>query len=230
MKKFTIAAVISISLYSLQATAQQKVNETVYLKKTTRTAQTRLEPMINMAANSFRYTGNDKVLTDYGHSVKGLRAGLSFQAGITPSFSLVSDLYYLRKGGKLDAGNPLTTNASTIRLHTVELPVLARIHLGRFYVNAGPSVGYIIDGKQIINDQRVKLLFNNSTTGYKRFEAGVQAGAGFFLPFKQKSLGLDLRYAHGLTRIAQNTNMYNRALMISVHVSKAWKKNPLARK
>jgi hypothetical protein len=230
MKKFTIAAVISISLYSLQATAQQKVNETVYLKKTTRTAQTRLEPMINMAANSFRYTGNDKVLTDYGHSVKGLRAGLSFQAGITPSFSLVSDLYYLRKGGKLDAGNPLTTNASTIRLHTVELPVLARIHLGRFYVNAGPSVGYIIDGKQIINDQRVKLFFNNSTTGYKRFEAGVQAGAGFFLPFKQKSLGLDLRYAHGLTRIAQNTNMYNRALMISVHVSKAWKKNPLARK
>jgi hypothetical protein len=230
MKKFTIAAVISISLFSLQATAQQEVNETVYLKKTTRTAQTRLEPMINMAANSFRYTGNDKVLTDYGHSVKGLRAGLSFQAGITPSFSLVSDLYYLRKGGKLDAGNPLTTNASTIRLHTVEFPVLARIHVGRFYVNAGPSVGYIIDGKQIINDQRVKLLFNNSTTGYKRFEAGVQAGAGFFLPFKQKSLGLDLRYAHGLTRIAQNTNMYNRALMISVHVSKAWKKNPLARK
>lgn len=230
MKKFTIAAVISISLFSLQATAQQEVNETVYLRKTTRTAQTRLEPMINMAANSFRYTGNDKVLTDYGHSVKGLRAGLSFQAGITPSFSLVSDLYYLRKGGKLDTGNPLTTDASTIRLHTVELPVLARIHFGKFYVNAGPSVGYIIDGKQKINDLSVKLLFNNSTTGYKRFEAGVQAGAGFFLPFKQKSLGLDLRYAHGLTRIAQNTNMYNRALMISVHVSKAWKKNPLARK
>lgn len=230
MKKFTIAAVISIGLFSLQATAQQEVNETVYRKKITRTAQTRLEPMINMAATSFRYTGNDKVLSDYGHSVKGLRAGLSFQAGITPSFSLVSDLYYLRKGGKLDAGNPLTTDASTIRLHTVELPVLARVHIGKFYINGGPSVGYIIDGKQKINDQSVKLLFNNSTTGYNRFEAGVQAGAGFYLPFKNKTLGLDLRYAHGLTQVSKDRRMYNRAFMISIHFSKAWKRNPLAQK
>ncbi|MBN8686594.1 MAG: PorT family protein [Chitinophagales bacterium] len=230
MKKFTIVAAICVSLFSLQMAAQHQANETDYLRKSTHTAHTRLEPMINMAANSFRYTDNDKVLSDYGHSVKGLRAGLSFQAGITPSFSLVSDLYYLRKGGKLDAGNPLTHDASTIRLHTVELPVLARVHVGKFYVNAGPSVGYIIGGKQKINDLSVKLLFNNSATGYKRFEAGVQAGAGFYIPFKDKTLGLDLRYAHGLTRIAQNTNMYNRALMISVHFSKAWKRNPLAKK
>ena len=202
MKKFTIAAVISIGLFSLQATAQQEVNETGYRRNPTRTAQTRLEPMINMAAASFRFTGDDKVLTDYSHSMKGLRAGLSFQAGITPSFSMVSDLYYIRKGGKLDAGNPLTTDASTIRFHTVELPVLARVHVGKFYVNAGPSVGYIIDGKQKINDLTVKLLFNNSTTGYNRFEAGVQAGAGFYLPFKEKTLGLDLRYAYGLTSIS----------------------------
>lgn len=230
MKKLTMAAFISMSLISLQAAAQQEVNETGYRRNETRTAQTRLEPMINMAAASFRYTGEDKDLTDYSHSVKGLRAGLTFQAGITPSFSLVSDLYYLRKGGKLDDGNPLTTGASVIRLHTIELPVLARVHLGRFYVNAGPSIGYIINGKQKINDQSVKLLFDHSANGYKRFDAGVQAGDGFYLPFKQKTLGLDIRYNHGLTPISRNTAIYNRALMFSVHVSKAWKRNPLAKK
>lgn len=230
MKKVTMAALISMSLISLQAAAQQEVNETGYRRNETRTAQTRLEPMINMAAASFRYTGGDNALADYSHSVKGLRAGLSFQAGITPSFSLVSDLYYLRKGGKLDDGNPLTTGASTIRLHAIELPVLARVHLGRFYVNAGPSIGYIINGKQKINDLSVKLLFDHSANGYKRFDAGVQAGAGFYLPFKQKTLGLDIRYNHGLTRISRNTEMYNRALMFSVHFSKAWKRNPFAKK
>ena len=46
----------------------------------------------------------------------------------------------MRKGGKLKANNPLTTSESTLHLNTLELPVLARFHFGKFYVNAGPSI------------------------------------------------------------------------------------------
>ena len=67
--------------------------------------------------------------------------GHPFRQVLRPHFSLVSELYFIRKGGKLKANNPLTTNESTLRLNTIELPVLARFHIGKFYMNAGPSIG-----------------------------------------------------------------------------------------
>lgn len=200
-----------------------------YGQTATATAKTYLEPMVNMVGTAIHYGGSGSILSDYNKPAKGLRAGLSFQAGISPSFSLVSELYYIRKGGILKAGNPVTDSKSTLRLNSIELPVLARFHFGKLYLNAGPSVSYALSGKQKTGDGTVKLSFNQSAYGFLRFEAGLQAGGGIEFPLKQKRLAIDIRYAHGLTNIVSSGEMYNRALMISVHVSKAWKKNPLAK-
>ena len=43
-------------------------------------------------------------------------------------------------------------------------------------------------------------------------------------------LQLDIRYNYGLTNIAYDKDIHNRAVMISVHFSKPWKTNPLGRK
>jgi hypothetical protein len=195
----------------------------------TKTAKTYLDLMVNVVSTNLNYGGSNSALTDYKKSTNGIQAGASFQAGITPSFSLVSELYFMRKGGKLKADNPLTTKESTLRLNTIELPVLARFHFGKFYMNAGPSISYNLSGNRKIDDFSTKLYFENSSEGFKRFDAGIQMGGGFEFPFKQRRIALDIRYSYGLTNIVYDKEIHNRALMISVHFSKPWKTNPMAR-
>jgi hypothetical protein len=195
--------------------------------KEKKTTKTYLDLMVNVVSTSINYGGANSSLADYKKPSNGIQAGASFQAGITPSFSVVSELYFVRKGGKLKANNPLTSNVSSLRLNTLELPVMARFHFGKFYLNAGPSIAYTISGTRKREDVSSKLLFKNSPEGFKRFDAGIQMGGGFEFPFKQKRIALDIRYVYGLTNIARGQEMHNRAVMISVNFSKRWKKNPL---
>jgi Outer membrane protein beta-barrel domain len=204
--------------------------EIVRSKKTndvTKTAKTYLDLMVNVVSTNINYGEANSAMTDYKKTANGIQAGVSFQAGITPSLSLVSELYFMRKGGKLKANNPLSSSESNLRLNTIELPVLARFHFGKFYVNAGPSIAYTISGDNKIDALSTKLLFENSNQGFKRFDAGVQMGGGVEFPFKQRRIALDMRYNYGLTNVSYNKEMYNRSVMISVHFSKRWKRNPL---
>jgi hypothetical protein len=195
-----------------------------------KTAKTYLDLMVNVVATNLNYGGSNSALADYKKSSNGIQAGVSFQAGISPAFSVVSELYFMRKGGKLKANNPLTTSESTLRINTLELPVLARFHFGKFYMNAGPSIAYNLSGNRKVDDLSTKLSFENSNKGFKRFDAGIQMGGGVQLPFRKRTIALDIRYSYGLTNIAYDKEIHNRALMISVHFSKPWKRNPLGRK
>lgn len=215
---------------SASAFGQTKVPDVINSKNGKKTAKTYLDLMVNVVSTNLNYGDANKSLADYKKSTNGIQAGISFQAGVTSRFSLVSELYYLRKGGKLKANNPLTTDESSLRLNTFELPVLARLHLGKFYMNAGPSIAYNLSGKNTIDDMSTKLSFNNSGQGFKRFDTGIQMGGGVEFPLKQKRIALDIRYNHGLTNIAYEKEIFNRAVMISVHFSKPWKTNPLGRK
>jgi hypothetical protein len=192
-----------------------------------RTAKTYLDLMVNVVSTNLNYGSSNSSLADYKKSVNGIQAGFSFQAGITPGFSLVSDLYFLRKGGKLKTNNPLTANESTLRLNTLELPILARFHFGKFYMNTGPSIAYTMNGTRKTDGLSTDLSFNNSQQGFKRLDAGIQIGGGYMFQIKQKRLALDIRYNYGLTNISHDQQMYNRGLMISLNFSKPWKTNPL---
>jgi hypothetical protein len=194
----------------------------------TKTAKTYLDLMVNIVSTNLNYGSDNSSVAGYKKSNNGIQAGVSFQAGITPAFSLVPELYFMRKGGKLKSGNPLTGSESTLHLNTIELPVLARFHFGKFYINAGPSVAYTFSGNRKTADLSTKLSFENAVEGFKRFDASVQVGGGVEFPFKQKRIALDIRYCYGVTNIAYDKEIYNRALMISIHFSKAWKTNPLA--
>ncbi|HEY5592825.1 MAG TPA: porin family protein [Paludibacter sp.] len=192
-----------------------------------KSAETYFDLMITTASTNLNYGSSNSALSDYKESVKGIHAGVSFQAGITSKFSLVSELYYIRKGGELTANNPLTTQKTILRLNAFELPLLARFHFGKFYMNAGPSIAYNFSGTRKIEDVSTSISFKNSTDAFNRLDAGVQIGGGYMFPIKQKRLALDIRYCYGLTNISSDKEMFNRGLIISVHFSKPWKTNPL---
>jgi Outer membrane protein beta-barrel domain len=197
------------------------------IKKDESTAKTYFDLMINVQSTNLHYGNLNTALADYKKSVKGIQAGVSFQAGITPQFSLVSELYFMMKGGKLLADNPLTRLATTYRFYSCELPVLARVHLGNFYINAGPSIAYNFKGTKKVEGLTTDLSFKDSDEGLKRLDVGVQGGVGYMFKIKEKRLALDVKYNYGLTNISSDKDMYNRGLMVSVHYSRAWKTNPL---
>lgn len=191
--------------------------------------ETYLDLVLNVVSTNINYGKANSTYNDYKKIVMGGQAGASFQAGITPVFSLVSELYLIMKGDKLAQNNPLTEAKSVIRFYTLELPILARVHMGKLYMNAGPSVAYNLYGTSKIGSTTRDLSFKNSNSGYKRLDAGIQFGAGYRFKLKQGAVAFDVRYTYGLSNVSSSQEMYNRYLNISLHLSKPWKTNPLGR-
>jgi hypothetical protein len=174
---------------------------------------------------NFNYGGKNAELKSSKEDVRALRAGLSFQAGVTKHFSWVGELYYATKGGTLNAGNGLTQDKSTLKLYSAELPLMARVHMGRFYLNSGPYASYIFSGRMTTKGPEGGKISFNSTDGFKRFDWGWQAGAGYLFDVKKSKLAIDLRYGHGLTSLSRDITRYNQMLSISVSMFKPFKKN-----
>lgn len=182
--------------------------------------KTYLDFFISAVGTDLNYGKSNSALKDFKKSAQGIQIGLSLQTGIASHFSLVPELSFIMRGGKLKANNPLTQDESTLRFYTVELPVLARLHLGKFHLNAGPSLGYNFYGTQKLDGATTDLSFENETGGYKRLDAGLQAGGGLTFKIKQKRAVLDVRYCYGLTNVSYDKEVYNRSLLIRLHVSK----------
>lgn len=191
--------------------------------------ETYLDLVLNVVSTNINYGKSNSSYADFKKIVMGGQVGASFQAGITPDFSLVSELYFIMKGDKLSQNNPLTGAKSVIRFYSLEFPVLARVHIGKLYMNAGPSVAYNLYGTRKTGSTTRDLSFNNSIEGFKRLDAGVQFGAGYRFKLKKGAVALDIRYTYGLTNVSSGQEMYNRYLNISLHLSKPWKTNPFGR-
>ena len=228
-RKKQLGLIVAMVLLYANSFGQSNGSGSEKIKDGKKSAETYFDLMITTATTNLNYGSSNSALSNYKKDSKGIHAGVSFQAGITSRFSLVSELYYIRKGGELTANNPLTTKKTTLRLNAFELPVLARFHFGKFYMNAGPSIAYNFSGKRKIEDVSTSISFNNSAGAFNRLDAGVQIGGGYIFPIKQKRLALDIRYCYGLTNISYDKEMFNRGLIISVHFSNPWKTNPLGK-
>ncbi len=192
--------------------------------------KTYFDLLINRVSTNIYYGDQNNDLKDFKKSSKGYQAGISFQAGITSGFSLVSELYFIRKGGKLIANNPNAIKESSLLINTIELPLLARVHFGKVYFNAGPAITYNLSGTNKIGTESSDIRFENTNGGFKRMEASLQMGGGIELPLKERRISLDMRYSYGLNNISYNKEIFNRSIMVSIHFSKALKNNPFGRK
>ncbi len=175
---------------------------------------------VNAIGTNLNYGDANSAVVDYKKPALGITIGASYQAGICHNLSVVSELYFIMKGGKLDEGNPFTDFESTLRMYSFELPVMARIHLGKFHVEGGPSIAYNVHGTQKIDGLTTDLSFGDEAGTYKRFEGGFQVGVGSTFTIKQKKVYFDIRYCHGLTNISNDREMYNRSVLVSLHFAK----------
>ncbi|MEM7575012.1 MAG: porin family protein [Bacteroidota bacterium] len=201
---------------------------------TLRAQQTHLDYLLNYTATNFHYGDQQEQFKGFRKPVWGVQAGLAFQAGITPALSLQSEFYFMMKGGALKANNPLGAAATKTRLFSLELPLLARIHLGRFYANAGPSMAYNLagriktEGQEGLPDQVNSRVFSGTEASFRRWEVGLQLGMGYELPLRQSRIAFDLRYQHGLSNLSRNAEVYNRNWVFNILISAPWGHNPLA--
>ncbi len=185
---------------------------------------------INSLTTNFNYGNANAQLKDYKKNYQGFQAGFSYQAGISSSFSLVPELYFAMKGGTLKTDNPLTLSKSTLRLYTIDMPVLARVHFDKLYINAGPYIGYALsgrfkkDGHDSTAASSTKISFGNSSDNFRRWDFGWQAGAGYNFNVKKSILTLDVRYGYGLVSVSKEVKRFNRMLNISLLLSKPGKK------
>ena len=178
--------------------------------------RTYFTPIIKVGNSNLNYGSSNSSVSSYKKQVAGIQAGVALQLGLTSNLSLLSELYYMRKGGTLKVNNPLTTNETTYRFNTFELPVLARVHMGRVHLNGGPSLAYNLSGKEKTDIQSKAISFTKAGDGFRRFEAGIGMGGGYTFPTKRKQFVLDIRYNHGLTNISYSKEMYNRSIVVSL--------------
>ena len=177
--------------------------------------------LINVASTTLNYGASNTAFTDYKKSINGLQIGASFQNYFTTKFSLVSELYFMMKGGKLRADNPLSIQKSTLRFYTIESLLLTRFNVGKVYLNAGPSIAYNLFATRKIGDESSKSIsFKHSVEGFKRWDAGIQMGGGYQFNTKQKRVVIDIRYTYGLSNISYDEEIYNRTVNIGLHVSR----------
>lgn len=196
------------------------------LSLTSISQETRFSISINSLTTNFNYGKSNQGLRPYKKDFKGFQAGVSYQVRVTPAFSVVPELYFAIKGGILKQNNPVTINKSILRFSSIEIPVLVRFHFKKLYLNAGPYSGYAvggrlkIDGTETIPHSSTKISFSKSTDDFKRWDAGIQAGAGYNFSMKKSTLTLDVRYGYGLVNMSRELAHYNRMLNISLVVSK----------
>lgn len=213
MQKFTTlsAVLILLLIASITSTAYSQTSKFSFA--------------INSLTTNFNYGSANSDLKSYKKDYRGFQAGISYQAGITPIFSIVPELYFAMKGGILQKSNPLTGGKSTLRINSLELPVLARFHYKKLYLNAGPYAGYNVGGRLKVEESAnsvkssTRLSFGTGATDLKRWDLGFQAGAGYNFPLKKSTFTIDVRYGYGLVNISREVDRYNRMFNLSLQVS-----------
>ena len=188
--------------------------------------------------------GGNALSSNYTSRLAG-NFGLQSQYSITKKFSIAIELNYAGQGGKRDGVQPITslppgTQAyipsgdylyanfkNTAALDYLELPILARLTWGKtwkFYVNAGPYLGYLLHAEEktkgtslIYEDPGGKVPFTiqgygevpaqdftantDVTSSIHRFNVGVTGGVGLAYPFAKNEIYFDVRGEYGLLNI-----------------------------
>jgi hypothetical protein len=198
--------------------------------------------------------------------------GLAVDIGLAARFSLVAELNYTSQGGLRQDLQPITMDLppslplppgtilfADFRNETVldylEIPVLARLTFGdriRFFINAGPYLGYLVRARAltegtsaiymdeggtqpvIIPPETEPLIIDlGADTGVKdslkKANFGLAGGGGLICPLGPGDVVLEARFQLGLTTIQKDTETNGRSQTGAVIISLGYVL-PLARR
>lgn len=138
----------------------------------------------------------------------GFTGGIYGQFNVSGRTSLHTSIAYERKGSVLRVSftdiNGTITGKGTGRSNYdyLTMPILLRASLGkkgRYFLNAGPYLGYLIQRSEVANAENYHSTYHVDMKSDKRFDTGISAGIGMSIPFKTKfDLSFELRNNLGL--------------------------------
>ncbi len=145
----------------------------------------------------------------------GFNLGLASQFRMGEMFSIAPELMYTQRGYLVEYGAGWENR---VRYDYVSLPVMFRLAFGdvlKGYVNAGPTLGYFLGGKDVtegtlpagLTPRDEKIIFEGTSNDRwdldaNRLEIGGAIGGGIMLDTEGGSFLIDLRYHQGFTEIA----------------------------
>jgi hypothetical protein len=131
-----------------------------------------------------------------------LGADIAFVADFPIGIMSISpEFHWLQKGGKVEDLNGTLGEVSRT-FNYLEIPLLLKLNFGKgagFFLMAGPSVGYLLDGTDKDMDGHTNDI---DLDFYKRTEWGAHVGGGIALG----PIRIDLRYIFGLTDIFDDSS------------------------
>lgn len=162
----------------------------------------------------------------------GFNIGIASQFRLSEVVAIAPELEYSQRGYLQEFTGGATREA---RFDYLNIPVLFRLNFGdvlKGYVNAGPTIGYWMGGKQtasinptlsISQAYEESITFNDLDEDWaydaSRLEIGGAVGGGIMLDTGGGSFLIDLRYTQGFTNIAdvENTDGYkNKVVSVSL--------------
>jgi hypothetical protein len=176
----------------------------------------RYEIGVNIGPNLTRLHGNG--LSRYYDWRFTFTENVSFQYNLTKSFALYTNIAYESKGctGKnmklIDSSgtNRGSNNPFDFNYQYLTMPVLIRyITSGqyKFFVNAGPYVGYLLKYVETLNDVEV-----NRTSDMHKIDLGFTTGIGTLLPVNDHwSVSIELRNSLGFYNVRKSQEIYQTA-------------------
>jgi opacity protein-like surface antigen len=127
----------------------------------------------------------------------GIKAGAFLEYSFSPSLALQPELLYVNNGGKDKYEDEYESATEKINLHQLQLPVNLKYKMGadnlKFYVAAGPYLGYIIAARLKWSDEDESENLYGEDSNLSHFDFGVGAGVGVEISNKY-IIGADYKY------------------------------------
>ncbi|MCB0517285.1 MAG: PorT family protein [Lewinellaceae bacterium] len=148
-------------------------------------------------------------------SITTTNFGIVSEIALHPNFAIQPELSYVTKGFKVHENFdlklfdvPLPVGLTAVsQFRYLEMPILAKAKVGKFYFLAGPTFGYAMKGnletraRLVLEYDLFDTKINLDKVGYDRWEVGGMVGGGFAFPaFNGGQIFLDARYSHGFTQ------------------------------
>jgi hypothetical protein len=168
----------------------------------------------NLSRLAIRST-QDGVSASNGARV-GYEAGVFYQLPLGGGFSLVPELDFLHQSQHLLVQNYQVIDNGfkgdyRLTRSQLSLPVLARLSRGKWYLEAGPQLTYLLDGRQTGTETYYGFgtfsldVDRPATDRFRRLDAGLCVGVGLQLP---AGVGVSLRAYQGLRSTSIEPDTY----------------------
>jgi len=186
-------------------------------------AQVGLKAGVNFSTLSQKGAG---LVTLSWEPAVGFTLGAYYTVNINEYLAFQPELYYSKKGGKLEGGILGVVASKSIALHYLELPLLLKLKFPtQSRINPSVFVGPYASLK-LSDSGEIKVLgleLKEELIGIKGSDFGLVFGGGIDFKIKDAIMILDIRYDLGLVNIAEpllgiENEMKNRSLILMLGV------------